>query len=82
MMIQTTNRVAVTLGFPCIYDYPPPRGVSRPFPGRPLLAESLIGARSFADKSLGCCVGRAWSHREAAGGQVELGSRRCFGGIL
>ena len=23
-------------------------------------------------------MGRAWSHREAAGGQVELGSRRCF----
>ena len=29
-----------------------------------------------------CCVGRAWSRREAAGGHVELGSRRCFLGIL
>ena len=27
-------------------------------------------------------MGRAWSHREAAGGQVELGSRTCFWGIL
>ena len=26
-------------------------------------------------------MGRAWRHREAAGGQVELGSRSCFWGI-
>ena len=76
--IDDTNRVAVTLAFPCIYENPPPRKVSRPFPGRPPLAESFIGARSFAGKSWGCCVGKAWSHREAAGGQVELGSRSCF----
>ena len=25
-----------------------------------------------------CCVGRAWSHREAAGGKVEFGRRSCF----
>ena len=40
--IDDTNRVAATLGFPCVYDYPPPRGASRPFPGRPPLAESFI----------------------------------------
>ena len=28
------NRVAVTLGFPCFYDSPPPRGASRPVPVR------------------------------------------------
>ena len=49
--IDDTNRVAATLGFPCVYDYPPPRGASRPFPGRPPLAESFIGARSFARSS-------------------------------
>ena len=49
---------------------------------RPPLAESVIGARSFAGASEGCCVGRAWIHREAAGGQVGLGSRRCFLGML
>ena len=76
--VDDTNRVAVTLGFPCINDYPPPREVSRTFPGMPPLTESFIGARSFAGKSLVCCVGTAWSHREAAGGQVELGSRSCF----
>ena len=61
-----------------IYDYPPPRGVRRPFPGTPPLAESFFGVGSLAGKSSGCCVGKAWSHREAAGGQVEVGSRRCF----
>ena len=77
-----TNRVAVTLGFSCIYDYPPYRGAIRPFPGRPPLDESFIGARSFAGKSLSCSVGRAWSHHQAAGCQVELGGRRCFFSIL
>ena len=80
--VDDTNRVAVTLGFPCINDYPPPREVSRTFPGMPPLTESFIGARSFAGKSLVCCVGTAWSHREAAGGQVELGSRSCFLGYI
>ena len=27
-------------------------------------------------------MGRAWSHREAVGGQVELGSRSCFLGYI
>ena len=42
-MIQT-NRVAVTLGFPCIYDYPPPRGVSRP---REAPARRVVHRRPF-----------------------------------
>ena len=49
---------------------------------RPPLAESVTGARSFAGASEGCCVERAWSHREAEGGQVEFGNRSCFGGML
>ena len=61
-------------------------GSERPVPGRasrrPPLAEVVIGARSFAVGSESCCEGRAWSHREAAGGQVELGSRNCFLGML
>ena len=73
--VDDKNRVAVALVFPCIYDYPPPPEVRRPFPGRPPLAESFIGARYFAGKSWGCCVGGAWSQREAAGGHVELASR-------
>ena len=80
--VYDTNRVAVALGSPCINHYPPSRGLSRPFPERPPLAESSIGARSFAGKSYGGCVGRAWSHREAAQGQVELGSRSCFLGTI
>ena len=54
MMIQTESQCPKSnvkrqplVGFPCIYDYPPPRGVRRPFPGRPPLAEPFIGARSF-----------------------------------
>ena len=35
------NRVAVTLGFPCICDYPQIRRVSTPFPARSPLAESF-----------------------------------------
>ena len=69
-----TNRVAVTLGFPCIYDYPPPRGASRSFPGRPPLAESSIGALSFAGTSLGCCVGRAWCRMAEIHGKGTQGS--------
>ena len=43
-----TNRVAVTLGFPCIYDYPPHRGASRSFPGRPPLpARRVVHRRPF-----------------------------------
>ena len=49
---------------------------------RPPLAESVIGARSFAEVTEGCCVGRAWRHREAAGGRAELGTRNCFLGML
>ena len=48
---------------------------------RPPLSEPVIGARCFADASEGCCVGRVWSHRAAAEGQVELGSRSCFLGM-
>ena len=48
---------------------------------RPPLSEPVIGARCFADASEGCCVGRVWSHRAAAEGQVELGSRSCFLGV-
>ena len=55
----------MTLGFPCFYDYPPPRGASRLFPGRPPLAKSVIGARPFAGLSQGSRVGRGWRHREA-----------------
>ena len=49
---------------------------------RPSRAESVIGARSFAEVTEGCCVGRAWRHSEAAGGRVELGTRSCFLGML
>ena len=46
--VDDTNGVAVTLGFPCTYDYAPPRGVSTLFPERPPLAESFIGAHFLA----------------------------------
>ena len=49
---------------------------------RPQLGELVIGDRSIAGASEGCCVGQAWSHREAAEGHVELGSRSCFLGML
>ena len=48
-----------------------PREVASP---RAPLAESIIGARCFAWVSKGCCVGRAWRHREAARGRAELGT--------
>ena len=63
----------------------PGERASRPREGvspRPPLAESVIGARSFAMASEGCCAGQAWSHREAAGGRVELGSCSYFLGML
>ena len=66
--------------------FPAIAGSERSVPGkafpRPPLAEPVIGARSFAASSEGCCVGRAWSHREAAEGQVEVGSRSCILGRL
>ena len=40
------------------------------------------GTRYAPGTEKDCRVGRAWSHREAAGGQVELGSRSCFLGII
>ena len=52
-----------------------PREVASP---RAPLAESVIGARSFARVTEGCCVGRAWRHREAAGGREKLGTSSCF----
>ena len=86
------RRCATCLVFPCVVlgfpfnDSPPPRGASTPVPRRatprPPLAEMVIGARSFAVTSEGFCVGRAWSHREAAGGLVKVGSRSCFLGML
>ena len=47
-----------------------PREVASP---RAPLAESVIGARSFAGVTEGCCVERAWRHREAAGGRAKPG---------
>ena len=41
----------------------PPGGSFR----RPPLAEFGVGARSFADDTMGCRVGRAWRGRAAAG---------------
>jgi len=49
---------------------------------RPPLAESVIGARSFAEVTEGCCVGRAWRHSKAVGRRMELGTRSCFLGML
>ena len=74
------------LGFPFFYDSPPSRGASDLSAGEPLDAprwprwssESVLSA----SLSEGCYVGRAWSHREAAGGQVELGSRSFLRGML
>ena len=46
----------------CIYDYPPPRGVSGAYPGRRPLAESFIGARGinalFRRKIVGLLCGK------------------------
>ena len=49
---------------------PLPSGIKQCLP----LAELGVEARSFAGDTEGCCVGRAWHCREAADGQLALGS--------
>ena len=71
--------------FHFFYDCPPSRGASDPSPGEALDAPRSPSRSSAPVLSPGpprAAVGRAWSHREAAGGQVELGSRSYFLGIV
>ena len=70
--------------FPCFYGLPPYRGPgTAPFDAfRSLLAELGLGARSFAGAPEGCCLGRAWHSRAAAGGRVALGRAIPKRGIL
>ena len=73
------------LGVPFFNYYPPSRGASDPSPGEALDAPRSPSRSSAPVLSPGpprAAVGRAWSHREAAGGQVELGSRSYFLGIV
>ena len=73
------------LGVPFCNYYPPSRGASDPSPGEALDAPRSPSRSSAPVLSPGpprAAVGRAWSHREAAGGQVELGSRSYFLGIV
>ena len=44
------------------------------------LAEPVIGPRSFAGVTEGCCVGRAWRGRAAEESPVALASSRSFAG--
>ena len=46
------------------------------------LTEPGVGARSFAGDPEGCCVGRAWHGRAAAGGRVAHGRAIPTRGIL
>ena len=49
---------------------------------RPPLAESVIGARSFAGVTEDCCVGRVCHHHMAVGSRVELGDSQLYSGDL
>ena len=61
-------------------------GSERSVPGRAFprlpLADPVMGTRSFAGITEGCCMGRAWHQPETAGGRVEVGTRICILGML
>ena len=61
--------------FPCYSDPPLCQGPgTAPFDApRSPPAEFGVGAFSFAGDPEGCCMGRAWRGRAAAGGRVGLG---------
>ena len=75
----------IVQGLPCFYDPPPYRGSGTAhFDARfDRGTSSLVGARSFADKTYRYVrVGRAWRGRAAAGGRVALGRAVPKRGIL
>ena len=79
-LIQTE---LLTLGFPCFYDSPPPRGASRPVPGRaPLHA---LRSPSWARHPL--CAGDreglqcGWDVAPQRGRVRPSGARVCFLGV-
>ena len=81
-------------GNPSLLEYPSLLGdptscrrSSKPAPGRhlstpPPLAEFGGGPRSVATDTVGCCVGRTWQGRAAAGGRLALGRACAPRGIL
>ena len=73
----------VVVGFQSFNDSPPSRGASDPSPRgpsstRPARRVGHWRSFPFAWVTEGCCVGRAWRHREAAGGREKLGTSSCF----
>ena len=77
-------RIGISMSFPCFHHPSPYRGPgTSPVDGpRSPLAEFGVGARSFTGDPEGCCVGRAWHCRAAAGGRVALGRAFPKRGIL
>ena len=86
MYSSTCVGTGTVQGFPFFHDSPPSRGASDPSPGgqRSMLTARRVGhgTRYSPGTKKGCCVSGTWRHSEAAGGQVELETRRCFLGVL
>ena len=80
--VDDANRVAVILGFAMFYDYPPPRGASRPFAGRPPLAESFIGARSFPGQIVGLLRGKGVEPPRGGGTPSGARESQLFSGYI